>query len=152
MANPSSRPTLTTMRDAVLKTIKGLVPITLYKSVEILFKPCCDITATAQVTCGSEPDLYNFTIKFSAPLLPIRIGLIIVEQTVLDGRTYLIQGDTLTLEDVLFELGPGTYSMQVYAMFPASHIDLSSEETLFKSLTPGAYQIIPVADITVPSC
>ena len=79
MATFSARPTLSTMKATVLKTIKGLVSKSLYRAIEILFQPCCDITVTnVEAVCIPGTGNYDVTITLSKGVNLLGQGYVIV--------------------------------------------------------------------------
>lgn len=145
MANPSSRPTLATMKKTVLRTIQGLVSKALTRGIEILFSPCCDPAVTAVTTCGSGPDLYNVTYTIANPPNLLDRGylqIIIGGKQVQSLATPYTGQSTITLTDVAF----GDDSSLVFYM-------PTGQETFdfLAGFTPGVY-LIAYVGLDLPSC
>jgi hypothetical protein len=147
MATFSARPTLFTMKRTVLKTIQGLVSKTLYRSIEILFQPCCDVTITnVEVDCSSvTPGNYDITITLDKSINMLNNGIILV----------LVNGVAASASDeglipyndsnkiVLLDSDIGDSSggpKNVIVLFLLPGVPLNNIQG-FKDLTPGVFTL-----------
>lgn len=144
MANFSARPTLSTMKRTVLKTIQGLVSKTLYRSIEILFQPCCDVTITnVEAVCNSGN--YDITITLDKSINMLGNGLILV---LVDGVVASTNSEGLTpyndstkivlLDSDIGDSSGGPKNVTVLFLLPG--VPFSNIQG-FKDLTPGVFTL-----------
>jgi hypothetical protein len=147
MANFSARPTLSTMKRTVLKTIQGLVSKTLYRSIEILFQPCCDVTITnVEVDCSSvTPGNYDITITLDKSISMLGNGVLLV---LVDGVAASTNYEGLipyndSTKIVLLDSDIGDSSggpKNVVVLFLLPGVPLNNIQG-FKDLTPGVFTL-----------
>lgn len=161
MATFSARPTLSTMKRTVLKTIQGLVSKTLYRSIEILFQPCCDVTITdVQVDCNSVTSgNYDITITLDKSINMLGNGALLV---LVNGVAAIVNGteglnpyndsNKIVLLDVNIGDSSGGFK-NVIVLFLLPGVPLSNIQG-FKDLTPGVFTIAANDDIDwdFPNC
>jgi hypothetical protein len=148
MATFSARPTLSTMKRTVLKTIQGLVSKTLYRSIEILFQPCCDVTITnVQVDCSSvTPGNYDITITLDKSINMLGNGLLFV---LVDGVTVTVDGNEgltpyndsnkiVLLDSNIGNSSGGFKSVVVFFLLPG--VPLNNIQGI-SQLTPGVFTL-----------
>jgi hypothetical protein len=148
MATFSARPVLSTMKRTVLKTIQGLVSKTLYRSIEILFQPCCDVTITnVQVDCSSvTPGNYDITITLDKSINMLGNGLLLV---LVDGVTVTVDGNEgltsyndsnkiVLLNSDINDSSGGPKGVSVFFLLPGSPL---SNLQSFSQLTPGVFTL-----------
>ena len=134
----------------ILNYISRLVSKTLYRSIEILFKPCCDITITdVQVDCNSEnPDNYDITITLDKSINMLGNGLLLIQ---VDGVTVSVDGNDgvfpyndsnkIVLSNVDINNSPGDYDITVFFLLPSS-----GTPTSLQTLTPGVFTLAYTKD------
>jgi hypothetical protein len=160
MATFSARPTLSTMKRTVLKTIQGLVSKTLYRSIEILFQPCCDVTITnVEVDCSSvTPGNYDITITLdkSINMLGNGVLLVIVDNVVASTNyealiPYNDSNKIVLLDSDIGDSSGGPKNVTVIFLLPG--VPLNNIQG-FKDLTPGVFTLAANDDIdwTFPNC
>ena len=160
MAIFSARPTLSTMKRTVLKTIQGLVSKTLYRSIEILFQPCCDVTITnVEAVCNSVTSgNYDITITLDKSINMLGNGIIlvlvdgVVASTNSEGLTpYNDSNKIVLLDSDIGDSSGGPKNVTVLFLLPG--VPLSNIQG-FKDLTPGVFTLAANDDIdwTFPSC
>jgi hypothetical protein len=145
MATFSARPTLSTMKRTVLKTIQGLVSKTLYRSIEILFQPCCDVTITnVEAVCNGTNYDITITLDKSINMLGNGILLVIVDGVVVtvDGTEGLIpyndSNKIVLLDSDIGDSSGGSKSVNVLFLLPG--VPFNSIQG-FKDLTPGVFTL-----------
>ena len=142
MATFSARPTLSTMKATVLKTIQGLVSKTLYRAIELLFQPCCDVTITNVVAKGNTKGNYDITITLDKPVHMLKNGLITAffgngSFVISTGISPYDESTTIVLNDVnLGSSSGGTYNVSVLFTLPISNAE---PPTVVEELSPGAF-------------
>ena len=158
MATFSARPTLSTMKRTVLKTIQGLVSKTLYRSIEILFQPCCDVTITnVEAVCNGTNYDITITLDKSINMLGNGILLVIVDGVVVtvDGTEGLIpyndSNKIVLLDSDIGDSSGGSKSVNVLFLLPG--VPLNNIQG-FKDLTPGVFTLAANDDIdwNFPNC
>ena len=158
MATFSARPTLSTMKRTVLKTIQGLVSKTLYRSIEILFQPCCDVTITnVEAVCNGTNYDITITLDKSINMLGNGILLVIVDGVVVtvDGTEGLIpyndSNKIVLLDSDIGDSSGGSKSVNVLFLLPGLPL---SDIKGFKDLTPGVFTLAANDDIdwNFPDC
>jgi len=106
MANFSARPPLTSLKKSVLDTIRGLVSKSVYKAIDIIMSPCCEITSEAVISCGDSG--YNITLTYTPK--PVYLGkgtlLVFVNNILVTSVAYDDSG-TLQLNNVSISGAPG---------------------------------------------
>jgi len=147
MATFSARPTLSTMKRTVLKTIQGLVSKTLYRSIEILFQPCCDVTITnVQVDCSSvTPGNYDITITLDKSINMLGNGalLVLVNGVVasVDDNGLIPYNDStkiVLLDSDIGDSSGGFKNVIVFFLLPG--VPLNNIQG-FSQLTPGVFTL-----------
>lgn len=111
-----AKPTLSTIKKAVLGLIKSSVSKTIYRAEEILLSPCCDpqISASA-VSVGA--DLYDVTLTFGSSPNFLQKGLILLNGT---ATTYDDSG-AITIPNVPILGGPGTVNIPVQVFLQTNY-------------------------------
>lgn len=123
----------------ILNYISRLVSKTLYRSIEILFKPCCDITITnVEAVCNGTN--YDITITLDKGINMLGNGLLFV---LVDGVTVTVDGNEgltpyndsnkIVLLNVDINNIPGDYDIIIFFLLPTSPV------TSFETLTPGVF-------------
>jgi hypothetical protein len=141
----------------ILNYISRLVSKTLYRSIEILFKPCCDITITnVEVDCSSVTSgNYDITITLDKSINMLGNGLllVIVEDilTVIDNSALIPYNDSnkiVLLDANIGNSSGGPKAVNVFFLLPGAPL------TDFSQLTPGVFTLTTNKDIdwTFPSC
>jgi len=144
MATFSARPTLSTMKRTVLKTIQGLVSKTLYRSIEILFQPCCDITITnVEAVCNGTNYDITITLDKSINMLGNGIILVIVDGVVasVDDNGLIPYNDSnkiVLLDSDIGDSSGGFKNVTVIFLLPGLPL---SDIKSFKHLTPGVFTL-----------
>lgn len=159
MANFSARPTLSTMKRTVLKTIQGLVSKTLYRSIEILFQPCCDVTITnVEIDCSSVTSgNYDITITLDKSINMLGNGILLV---LVDGviastnseglNPYNDSTKIVLLDSDIRDSSGGFKSVDVLFLLPG--VPLNNIQG-FSQLTPGVFTLASNdIDWYFPSC
>ena len=153
MATFSARPTLSTMKRTVLKTIQGLVSKTLYRSIEILFQPCCDVTITnVEAVCNGTN--YDITITLDKSINMLGNGLLLVLVngfSIGDGPTLYNDSNKIVLLDSdIGDSSGGFKNVVVFFLLPGVSL---SNATDFSQLTPGVFTLaISDLDWNFPDC
>ena len=136
----------------ILNYISRLVSKTLYRSIEILFKPCCDITITnVEVVCSSvTPGNYDITITLDKSVNMLGNGLLLVMVNgVVIGSGLFPYNDSnkIVLLNVDINNTPGDYDVSIFFLLP------SSPATSLETLTPGVFTFaITASAVEFPSC
>ena len=143
----------------ILNYISRLVSKTLYRSIEILFKPCCDITITnVEVDCNSVTSgNYDITITLDKSINMLGNGLllVIVEDilTVIDNSPLIPYNDSnkiVLLDSDIGNSSGGPKAVSVLFLLPGAPL---SSVTDFSQLTPGVFTLASSdLDWTFPSC
>ena len=137
----------------ILNYISRLVSKTLYRSIEILFKPCCDITITnVEAVCNSGNYDITITLDKSINMLGNGLLLVLVENilTVIDssGLTPYNDSNKIVLLDAnIGNSSGGPKGVSVFFLLPGAPL------TDFSQLTPGVFTLASSKDDwTFPSC
>lgn len=137
----------------ILNYISRLVSKTLYRSIEILFKPCCDITITnVEVVCtvDGDPGNYDITITLDKSINMLGNGLlfILVDGVAIgDGPFPYNDSNKIVLLNVNINNTPGDYDVAIFFLLP------SSPAISFETLTPGVFTFANTAStVEFPSC
>ena len=119
----------------ILNYISRLVSKTLYRSIEILFKPCCDITITnVEAVCNGTNYDITITLDKSINMLGNGLLLILVGGVVIgDGPFPYNDSNKIVLLNVDINNIPGDYDVSILFLLPAS------PATSFETLTPGVF-------------
>jgi len=123
----------------ILNYISRLVSKTLYRSIEILFKPCCDITITnVEVVCtvDGDPGNYDITITLDKGINMLGNGLLLIQVdgvTIGDGPFPYNDSNKIVLLNVDINTIPGDYDVSILFLLP------SSPATSLDTLTPGVF-------------
>ncbi len=138
----------------ILNYISRLVSKTLYRSIEILFKPCCDITITnVEVVCNGTN--YDITITLDKSINMLGNGLLLIQ---VDGVLIEVDGNggapipyndsnKIVLLNVDINNIPGDYDILIFFLLP------SSPAISFETLTPGVFTFaITASTVEFPSC
>lgn len=144
----------------ILNYISRLVSKTLYRSIEILFKPCCDITITnVEAVCSSVTSgNYDITITLDKSINMLGNGIIlvlvdgVVASTNSEGLTpYNDSNKIVLLDSDIGDSSGGPKNVTVLFLLPG--VPLSNIQG-FKDLTPGVFTLAANDDIdwTFPSC
>lgn len=142
----------------ILNYISRLVSKTLYRSIEILFKPCCDITITnVEVVCtvDGDPGNYDITITLDKGINMLGNGLLLIQ---VDGVVVTVDGNgggvvpyndsnKIVLLNVDINNIPGDYDIVIFFLLP------SSPATSLDTLTPGVFTFaITASTVEFISC
>ena len=129
----------------ILNYISRLVSKTLYRSIEILFKPCCDITITnVEAVCTVDGDLGNYDITITLDkginMLGNGLLLVIVEDTltVIDDNPLIPYNDSnkiVLLNANIGDSSGGPKAVSVLFLLPSSPV------TSLDTLTPGVFTL-----------
>jgi len=130
----------------ILNYISRLVSKTLYRSIEILFKPCCDITITnVEVVCtvDGDPGNYDITITLDKGINMLGNGLLLIQVdgvTIGDGPIPYNDSNKIVLLNVDINNTPGDYDIIIFFLLPSSPV------TSFETLTPGVFTFANTAN------
>ena len=147
------------IKNNILNYISRLVSKTLYRSIEILFKPCCDITITdVQVDCSSVTSgNYDITITLDKSINMLGNGILlvlvdgVVASTNSDGPTSYNDSNKIVLLDANIRDSSGGFKV-VDVLFLLPGVPLSNI-TDFSQLTPGVFTLAASdLDWDFPSC
>jgi hypothetical protein len=144
MANFSARPTLSTMKRTVLKTIQGLVSKTFYRSIEILFQPCCDVTITnVEAVCNGTNYDITITLDKSINMLGNGIILVLVNGVAASASDeglipYNDSNKIVLLDSDIGDSSGGPKNVIVLFLLPG--VPLNNIQG-FKDLTPGVFTL-----------
>jgi hypothetical protein len=141
----------------ILNYISRLVSKTLYRSIEILFKPCCDITITnVEAVCTEDGDFGNYditiTLDKSINMLGNGVILVIVDGVVastnFEGLIPYNDSNKIVLLDAnIGNSSGGPKGVSVFFLLPGAPL------TDFSQLTPGVFTLASSKDDwTFPSC
>ena len=143
----------------ILNYISRLVSKTLYRSIEILFKPCCDITITnVEVDCSSVTSgNYDITITLDKSINMLGNGLLLVivedNLTVIDNSALIPYNDSnkiVLLDANIGNSSGGPKAVSVFFLLPGVSL---SNLTDLSQLTPGVFTLASSnRDWTFPSC
>jgi hypothetical protein len=143
----------------ILNYISRLVSKTLYRSIEILFKPCCDITITDVVaTCSSvTPGNYDITITLDKGINMLGNGLLLVLVNGVaadnggDGPIPYNDSNKIVLLDVnIGDSSGGPKNVVVLFLLPGTPLNNIQG---FSQLTPGVFTLASSdLDFSFPSC
>ena len=140
----------------ILNYISRLVSKTLYRSIEILFKPCCDITITnVEAVCNSGNYDITITLDKSINMLGNGLLLVIVENfvTVVDGSALIPYNDSnkiVLLDSDIGNSSGGFKSVDVFFFLPGAPL---SNVTDLSQLTPGVFTLATSdLDWDFPNC
>lgn len=130
----------------ILNYISRLVSKTLYRSIEILFKPCCDITITnveAVCTVDGDPGNYDITITLDKGINMLGNGLLSIQVdrvvTLVDNSGLIPYNDSnkiVLLNANIGDSSGGPKSVFVFFLLPGT---LLSNTTDISQLTPGVF-------------
>jgi hypothetical protein len=141
----------------ILNYISRLVSKTLYRSIEILFKPCCDITITnVEAVCNGTNYDITITLDKSINMLGNGLLLVIVEEsvTVIDNSALIPYNDSnkiVLLDANIGDSSGGPKAVNVIFLLPG--VPLNNIQG-FKDLTPGVFTLAANDDIdwNFPDC
>ena len=145
------------IRNSILGFVRHLVSKTLYRSIEILLRPCCDIYVTdvqATVNCVSGTYDITFTLSKSVNMLGNGVMLIIgpngLVTTSSNGGVFPYNdSNKFTLTDLDLGTTSDTNSFFSILLFLPSAGQLDKIE----ELTPGVFTIAQSADLfPLPTC
>jgi len=148
------------IKNNILNYISRLVSKTLYRAIEILFKPCCDITITnveAVCTVDGDPGNYDITITLDKSINMLGNGLLLVlvddSVTVIDNSALTPYNDSNKI--VLLDANIGNSSggpKGVSVFFLLTSVSSSNLQS-FSQLTPGVFTLATSdIDWNFPSC
>lgn len=126
------------IKNTILNYISRLVGKTLYKAIEVLFQPCCDITGTANVVCEDDGD-YAITIKTTPSIGFLGKG---VAYVIING--YFNTGIVTEPNEIFIENadpGVGTYDINVVVFLPTS-----SDGNV------GVFKTFTIPSVEFPTC
>ena len=140
----------------ILNYISRLVSKTLYRSIEILFKPCCDITITnVEAVCNSGNYDITITLDKGINMLGNGILLVVVENTLtlVDSTVLIPYNDSnkiVLLNANIGDSSGGPKGISVFFLLPGTPL---SNITDTSQLTPGVFTIATSdLDWTFPNC
>ena len=140
----------------ILNYISRLVSKTLYRSIEILFKPCCDITITnVEAVCNSGNYDITITLDKSINMLGNGLLLVLVENvlTVVDNSGLTPYNDSnkiVLLDSYIGNSSGGPKAVSVFFFLPGTPL---SNLTDLSKLTPGVFTLANSdLDWDFPSC
>ena len=132
----------------ILNYISRLVSKTLYRSIEILFKPCCDITITnVEAVCSVDGDLgnYDITITLDKGINMLGNGILLVlvngVAAVLSGEALIPYNDSnkiVLLDSDIGDSSGGPKNVVVLFLLPGVPLNNIQD---FKDLTPGVFTL-----------
>lgn len=147
------------IKNNILNYISRLVSKTLYRAIEILFKPCCDITVIdvqAVCTVDGDPGNYDITITLDKSVNMLGKGLLLV----LVGNNVVYTSDgllfpyndsakiVLTNVNIGSASSGGDFSVDVIFLMPVENLVNN-----IKEFTPGVFTLANSdADFNFPSC
>jgi len=142
------------IKNNILNYISRLVSKTLYRSIEILFKPCCDITITnVEAVCTVDGDLgnYDITITLDKGINMLGNGLLLIlvdGVSIGDGPFPYNDSNKIVLLNVDINNIPGDYDVAILFLLP------SSPAISLETLTPGVFTFASTGDndVEFPSC
>lgn len=145
MANFSARPSLSDLKKSVLNLIKGLTTKSIFRGIDILMSPCCNITSEAVITCGSNPGYYNVTITYTPKPNYLGRGALIIQAntSVITGDIYDDSGK-VEIVDALISGSPGD-PVTLNSTF------LMATSPNVEDLSVGVYQASETST-TLPTC
>lgn len=123
---------------SILGFLKPFSSKTLLRAIELLFQPCCELTATAEVTCV-DTDTYDVTITTTSPIGFLSKG---VATVVINGESFtgvVTEPDTIFLESI--GVTPATEDLNVTLFLPTN-----TDGTI------GVFKTFTVADVEFVSC
>jgi hypothetical protein len=144
----------------ILNYISRLVSKTLYRSIEILFKPCCDITITDVVaTCSSvTPGNYDITITLDKSINMLGNGILLVlvdgvaASTNYEGLIpYNDSNKIVLLDSDIGDSSGGPKNVNVLFLLPGAPLNNIQG---FSQLTPGVFTLAANEDTdwNFPDC
>jgi hypothetical protein len=139
------------IKNNILNYARHLISKTLYRAIEILFRPCCDITIlSVQNSCNiATPGTYDLTITLdkSTNMLGNGVFLVSVDGTFVtadSGNTNLFlynDGTVITLEGVdIGSTAGGNKSVDVLFLLPTGLPPIQNI-TNMNQLTPGVFTL-----------
>ncbi len=144
------------IKNNILNYISRLVSKTLYRSIEILFKPCCDITITnVEAVCNGTN--YDITITLDKGINMLGNGLLLVlvdgVLTVVDSTALIPYNDSnkiVLLDANIGDSSGGSKGVFVIFLLPGAPL---SNVTDLSQLTPGVFTLASSdLDFSFPSC
>lgn len=148
------------IKNNILNYISRLVSKTLYRSIEILFKPCCDITITnVEAVCSSvTPGNYDITITLDKGINMLGNGTLLVfvdgviASTNFEGLIPYNDSNKIVLLDSDIGNSSGGFK-NVFILFLLPGVPLSNIQG-FSQLTPGVFTLAANDDTDwdFPSC
>lgn len=145
------------IKNNILNYISRLVSKTLYRAIEILFKPCCDISITnVSAVCSATPNAYDVTVTLSKSknLLGKGLMLVIVNDRIsyVNSNQLIPYNDSKTFTIEGLNIGSttgGTFGVSIVFLLPVSE----SNNPTISDLTPGAFIFTnSELDFTFPAC
>jgi hypothetical protein len=141
----------------ILNYISRLVSKTLYRSIEILFKPCCDITITnVEAVCNGTNYDITITLDKSINMLGNGVLLVLVDGVVASTNyegliPYNDSNKIVLLDSDIGDSSGGPKNVNVLFLLPGTPLNNIQG---FKDLTPGVFTLAANDDIdwTFPSC
>lgn len=144
------------IKNNILNYVRNLLPKSLYRCIEILFKPCCDIEiVSTQAVCSATPGAYDLTIELSQSINLLGNGLMLV---LIDGVLGIVNLNSLipyndskvfTIEGLdIGGVAGGNAGVTIIFLLPTNQ-----NVTNLNELTPGAFLIVGSQEDTVfPAC
>jgi hypothetical protein len=141
----------------ILNYISRLVSKTLYRSIEILFKPCCDITITnVEAVCNGTNYDITITLDKSINMLGNGVLLVLVDGVVASTNyegliPYNDSNKIVLLDSDIGDSSGGPKNVVVLFLLPGTPLNNIQS---FKDLTPGVFTLAANDDIdwNFPSC
>jgi len=144
------------IKNNILNYISRLVSKTLYRSIEILFKPSCDITITnVEAVCSSvTPGNYDITITLDKSINMLGNGsVLILVGGVVNGNGPIPYNDSnkiVLLDSDIGDSSGGSKGVYVLFLLPGTPL---SNVTDLSQLTPGVFTLASSdIDFSFPSC
>ena len=129
------------IKNNILNYISRLVSKTLYRSIEILFKPCCDITITnVEAVCNGTNYDITITLDKGINMLGNGILLILVDGVSIgDGPfPYNDSNKIVLLDSDIGDSSGGPKNVVVLFLLPGVPLNNIQD---FKDLTPGVFTL-----------
>lgn len=131
------------IRVSILGFIKHLVSKSLYRAIEILLKPCCDINILdVESSCNGTNYDITITLDKSVNMLGNGLMLVLVDQVLVSGDNGVLlsynDSTKIVLTNVTLNISAGNYKVGVFFLLPtgATHPIQSLND-----LTPGVFTL-----------
>jgi len=146
------------IKNNILNYIRHLVSKTLYRSIEILFRPCCDIEITnVELVCTGTPEVFDATFTLSKSINMLGNGLLFIIGsngqlcTTGLGQTFFAYNDTNTITIPNLDInatGPGTTGFTIFFLLTTTGDVINPGD-----LSPGVFVVAGTPnDASIPAC